>query len=266
MKTASLSINYTPADSSQADPLDLLILEQKEWSGYTGHLTKVKLAMYLRALLAGEDPEEDIVDCGWGDTLDITVYAYRLYPDVIFRLVSTVGELGALREESIIERETISFEMNDNVELNHPAKKIRSARWLTGPYTEGGIKLGHQPELTINGLAIESAMPLYGSVWLEVEVERTMATISISREEAIPLLAVGWSEFCVGLPRGGRPVALELEAPPGAEELAKKNKPCGRGNTVEITGPDEDEITAPKADKLITGDYCTLELDGEAKG
>lgn len=262
MNSSSLSVTYTPGDAASGVSPDLLMLEQKEWKPYSGALTRANLARYIRGrLYGGITRDSEVIDCGWGNTMVIVVYAYKLKKNVQFRLVSTVGELGEISYETITEKETISFEMEKEVELTHPAKRIVSAKWLTGPYTTGGVKL-ESAQLSVDGLTLSSTVPLFGSVWLTMEVERATVEITIDRDEALPLLASGWNEFCVGLPVGGKPVALEIDAPPGAEELAEKGQPCGRGSgSATMNGPDDDgPPTAQKADKHIKGDYCSLEL------
>lgn len=240
------------------------MLEQKEWKPYTGTLTRASIARYIKGRLYGGGISDDsVVDCGWGEKMIITVYAYTLRPDVRFRLVSTVGDIGPMKQKTITEKDTITFEMESEATLKHPAKRIVSAKWLTGPYTNGGLKI-EDIDLSVNSLTLQSPVPIFGSVLIACEVDRAEADITISKDEALPLISAGWGEFCVGLPVSGKPVALEITPPPGAEELAKNGQPCGRGSgSVSIDSPDEEEPVAQKADKHLSGDYCSLVMEEE---
>lgn len=263
MNSSSLSVTYTPGDAASGVSPDLLMLEQKEWKPYSGALTRASLARYIKGRLYGGVSDDSVVDCGWGKKMIITVYAYLLRSDVRFRLVSTVGELVQVKWKIITEKETVSFDMEKEATLKHPAKRIVSTKWLAGPYTSGGLKV-EKADLSVDSLSLQNSVPLFGSVLIAYEVDRAEADITISQDEALPLLASGWSEFCVGLPVGGKPVALEIAPPPGAEELAKNGQPCGRGSgSVSIDSPEEEEPVAPKADKHLTGDYCTLVMEEE---
>ena len=240
------------------------MLEQKPWDSYTGALTKLFFARYLSGILYGNGQEEDPVDCGWGDTMALTVHAYPLAPGVRFRLAATCGIFGELQQETIIERQSISFDLATEQGIPHPATAILDAKWLAGPYTTGGARVS-APKLSVRGRSIISPIPLFGSVWLTLEVQRSTCIITLTREEAEALLVAGWSEFCAGMPEGGRPVAIELEAPPGAEEMAKLGLPCGRGGFSGSINKDDGQPdpVAPKANKHIKGDYCKLELETE---
>ncbi len=264
MEQAGLSIRYTPRPRRLPDELDLLMLEQEPWGSYIGVLTKLFFARYLQSALYGRNDEQEPVDCGWGETMALTVYAYPLAPEVHFRLATTCGQMGELQQETIIERQSISFDLATEQTITHPAAAILDAQWLAGPYTTGGARVS-APSLQVRGRSVISPIPLFGSVWLTLEVQRTTCIITLERDEAEKLLIAGWSEFCVGLPNGGRPVAIELEAPPGAEEMAKLGLPCGRGgfSAAVKDGDDGREPVAPPSNKHIKCDYCELKCEGE---
>lgn len=268
MELSSLSLRYTPHPGKTAVERDLLMLEQEPWGDYVGVLTKLHFARYLSAALYGGEQEEEPVDCGWGaDGLAITIYAYPLAPGVRYRLASTVGQIEELGQESITERQTVSFGLERSASLPRPAVRILASEWLTGPYTTGGARVP-PPALRVSGREVLSPIPVFGSVWLTLEVQRASAIIRIASDEAEPLLAAGWSEFVVGMPSGGRPVALEITSPPGAEEMAKLGLACGRGsagNTVDWP-PDQGEPIAQPRDKHVKCDYCELQCEGEDNG
>ena len=97
MNSSSLNVTYTSKDTASGVSPDLLMLEQKEWKPYNGTLTRANLARYIRGrLYGGITSDSEVVDCGWGETMIIVIYAYKLRKNVQFRLVSTVGELGKI--------------------------------------------------------------------------------------------------------------------------------------------------------------------------
>ena len=267
MELSSLSLRYTPHPGKTAVERDLLMLEQEPWGDYVGVLTKLHFVRYLHGLLYGSDDESEPVDCGWGDRLALTVYAYPLAPGVRYRLASTVGIIEEMRQETVQERQSVSFDLERSASLPRPATRILASEWLAGPYTTGGARVS-APALSVSGREVISPIPLFGSVWLTLELQRGSCMIVIDRDEAEPLLAAGWSEFVVGMPAGGRPVALDLDAPPGAEEMAKLGLACGRGsagNTVDWP-PDQGEPIAQPRDKHVECDYCELQCEGEDNG
>ena len=89
---STLSVTYTPENTASDASPDLLMLEQKEWKPYNGTLTRANLARYIRGrLYGGITSDSEVVDCGWGNTMVIVVYAYKLKKNVQFRLVSPVS-------------------------------------------------------------------------------------------------------------------------------------------------------------------------------
>lgn len=265
-------ITYTPVASAE-EPRDLLLLEQGKWGNYCGVLTRANLARYLKQAFFGEPRprEEEVEDggfvncCGFGSDLHIPVHVYLPAGDVPYRLRATTGSVGEGLLQDITERETVTFNLEREASIRHPAQAIVAARWLTGPWTTGGADVA-PPPLSVSGQTVRSPIPVFGSVELTLLVRRWRHVLSINAEEAEALLTSGWAEFVVGLPSGGRPVGLEIAEPPGAAELAKTGLPCGRGRgggsgRVEDPADDPGEPKASGADKHISCDYCELECD-----
>lgn len=263
-------VTYTPIPSAE-QARDLLLLEQGAWGNYCGVLTRVNFVRYLRQAFFGEprsrEEEEDggfVNCCGFGDALYIPVHAYLPAGDAPYQLRATAGNLGEGILQTIMERETVSFNLEREASVRHPATRIVAARWLTGPWTTGGADTP-PPPLSVSGQTVRSPIPVYGSVELALEVRRWRHLLRIGKDEADALLTGGWAEFVVGLPAGGRPVRLEITPPPGAVELAKTGLPCGRGrggDSGRVEDPDDPgEPTASGADKHINCDYCKAQCD-----
>lgn len=273
-------ITYTSREVAAPEERDLILLEQEEWGGYCGELTKWGLRNYLMSYffregqwLDRDSRQEEVQCCGVGtdetgaklfSRLSVEIHVYELAPGVVYQLRATVGELGEGRLEEVIERQTVTFEMEREQSLPHPAAEIVYARWLTGPWTTGGVPVA-APPLTVPGRAVRSAIPLFGSVELILRVKRWTHELVVYGDEANPLLESGWTEFVVGLPSGGRPVALAVEPPPGMDHLPESGLDCGqsgRGDSGRIEGPPEDEEpVAQPEDKHIKCEYCELECE-----
>lgn len=263
-------VTYTPIPSAE-QTRDLIMVEQGKWGDYCGLLTRVNLERYLRTTFFGEprpreeEEEGGFVDsCGYGDDLLIPVHVYMLAGEIPYQLRATTGSVGAGVLQDITERETVTFNMEREASIRHPAQAIVAARWLTGPWTIGGADAA-PPPLSVSGQTVRSPITVFGSVELVLRVRRWRHIITIPQDIAHELLIAGWAEFVVGLPSGGRPVGQEITEPPGAEELAKTGAECGRGRGGRSSGrsddPGEDEPTASGADKHINCDYCELECD-----
>lgn len=262
-------VTYTPIPSAE-QARNLLLLEQEEWKN-CGELTWGGMVRYLRDIFSTDPVVRmtpftvagggNYVDCcGYGSDLRIPLYVYELAENVAYDLRVTAGELDGGALETIEEKDTASFALTREVDIRHPAGRIIKSRWLTGPWTTGGGDVP-APELTVEGRTVRSPIPLFGLVELTLEVRRWKHVLNIPAAEAEELLVNGWAEFAVALVDGGRPVGLEITAPPGAEELAKNGEECGRGSHYKQTAPEEREPTASPEDKTINCDYCELECD-----
>lgn len=274
--TQNQVVTYTPVVAAATpEERDLILIEQEKWGPFCGVLTRMGLARYLRGVFsADQEPndEQAVNCCGAGGPLAIPIYVYELAPDVQYSLrstVGTVGESGTL--EPLVERESVSFALETTASIRHPASEIVQARWLAGPWTTGGAAVAPPPALTLDGRAVRSPVPIFGTVELTLRVRRWRHTLVIDADEANRLLVDGWAEFVMGLPSGGRPVGEAITPPPGAAEMAKHGYACGRGrggDSGTINGPndDDDPPVATGADKHIRCDYCELECEVEERG
>lgn len=268
--TQSNVVTYTPVPTT-VEARDLLLLEQEPWGAYCGILTRANVRRYMANLLYGifwQAPGVDVndteyVDCCWGDALAIPIYAYPLDDGVAYRLLTTAGRLDPPTLQTHYELQSVSFELTDEASLPHPAVGIVRARWLTGPWTKGGAEVA-PPALTVSGRTVRSPIPLYGSAELVLDIRRWRHILHIGRDEATRLALDGWAEFVVGLPDSGRPTALAVEPPPGAEDMARNGGDCSRPQKpgrIKWKEPEEEEPTAQGEDKHINCEYCELECD-----
>lgn len=267
MPEQSLHIAYTPRSTGRASSRDLVLLEQEPWDAHCGVLSRVNLLDYLASTLYQRDHPADrqYVNCGMGadGSMQIGLCVYRLSAGIAYRLAATIGEISEVQEDEIAEQQSISYTLGTEARLSHPAAAIDSVRWLTGPYAVGG-GLAAKPALTIDPVdrrIVRSSARVYGSVLLETRVERGVAALAISADVAEAALMAGWSEIAVCRPAGGRPVGLELSAPPGAAERARSDSKCGRSYSASIKPADHGPPAAQPEDKTIHCDYCTLECD-----
>lgn len=261
----TISLNFVPLERGEREPIDLVLLEQREWRPYAGIVTKANMVRYLARILYGDQWQEQ-VDCGFsGDAIIIGIYVFPLRPGVQFRLAATIGELSDGDYEEREEQESVHFSLERETSLRHPALQVLDAKWLTGPYLAGGIKTA-PPQLSVSGQRLLAPVPVYGSVQVTTIVPRWLFLQTVPWSVAQTALTGGWSEFAVCYPPPGRPVALELSAPPGAQEMAELGLPCGYSFRGEVNWP-EDDSWPPKESggkvKRISGDYCALELDRE---
>ena len=263
MPAATLTIPFADA-AAAATPADLVLLEQEEWGAYAGRLTKLGMTRYLDHVLyaSGGAAAPNVVDCGASGT---AVLVWPLRDNVVYRLFATVGTLGAGELGEVEETDTVSFTLTQSAALKHPAQRILSAEWLTGPWTTGGVKIA-PPELAASGRELQAGVPVYGSVRVRYLSRRWRHPLQISMDEARDRMASGgWSEWAVCLPAPWRPVALALTMNRGAEDMAKSGKGCGRGRENIRVSRDEEEwppVVEPE-DKTVHCEYCTGECEDE---
>lgn len=265
-------ITYTPRAVAAPASRDLLLVEQRKWGPYCGILTRMGLARYLLGIFSREQKSEEELEnesvvncCGFGGPLAIPIYVYELADGVTYQLRATAGTLGEGVLETIVERESVTFALETEATIRHPASEIVAARWLTGPWTTGGAEVA-PPALAVEDQTVRSPIPLFGSVELTLRVRRWRHILTIPNGEAEELLINGWAEYVLALPSGGRPVGQEITEPPGAAELARTGEECGRGRGIDTLHFDDDrnddqEPTAQGEDKHIRCDYCELECE-----
>lgn len=257
---ATLTIPFA-AEAASASPTDLVLLEQEEWGAYAGRLTKLGMTRYLDHVLyaSGGAAAPNVVDCGGsGENLNTAVLVWPLRDNVTYRLLSTVGSLGSGQLGEVEEQDTVSFAMTRAASLKHPALRILSAEWLTGPWTTGGVKIS-PPALAAAGRELRANVVTYGSVRVRYAARRYRHPLKIARDELKAIVASGgWSEWAVCLPAPGRPVALDLTLNRGAEDMAKSGGECGRRGKVKVSGLEEDwpPVVEPE-DRRMNCEYCT---------
>lgn len=264
MSRAALTIPFT----SDARPSgESVLLEQEELGARSGRLSAASMARYVEHAVYGVSASAPagLIDCGvdGAGNLDTAVLVWPLRDGVRYRLVATVGSLGQGELGEVENEETVSFTLTETARLQRPGRRILSAQWLTGPWTIGGERID-PPPLAIDGLELRANRPVYGSARVVVLARRYRHPLTIAWDEARPLLEAGdWSEYAVCLPTDAAPVALPLEAPRGAAEMARSGRPCG-GVSFHVES-DEDgwPPSCPPEGKHVDCDYCSLRCDDE---
>ena len=265
MQAATLTIPFAETTSNPR-ATDLVLLEQEEWGAYAGRLTRMGMTRYLdHALYAsGGAAAPNVVGCGrdGAGNLNTAVLVWPLKDDVTYRLVSTIGTLGSGEPGEVEETDTVSFTLTKTATLKRPARQVNSAEWLTGPWTTGGARIA-PPPLTVSGRELRASLPVYGSVRVKTLARRFRHPLRITWDEARTALA-DWSEWVVCLPASGRPVALELTANRGAEDMAKSGGSCGRKGRFKVEGeePEWPPVVEPE-DKRVNCEYCAGECEND---
>lgn len=266
MSSHALTISF---DAGAAASSDLVLLEQEQDGAYAGRLTKLGMTRYLdHALFAvAGAAAPNVVDCGVsGGNIDTALLVWPLKENVPYRLVATIGDLGAGEPGEVEETDTVSYTLTSSATLKHPARRILATEWLTGPWTTGGVKIA-PPPLMVDGRELRADIPVYGSVRVRTLARLHRHRLRIAWSEAKALLATDdWSEWAVCLPASGRPVAVALTANAGAVDMARSGKECGRRMTGSFhVNASEAEWPPPAdpADKELECRYCSGKCEGE---
>jgi len=258
----NLTINFSAASVEKRDSGELLLIEQEDWKPYTGLVTKGNMARQLASLLYS-DAYQAQVDCGVMANGDVVcaVYVYKLRPDVQYQLTVTHGELAGPEATGVDVDETLHFSLDTESALKYPAATVRSAVWASA-YNSDGVKVT-DPAVTITSRDVTVSAPVYGSLRVQYTAQRDEYILTIpKRADAEENF---YSAYLIGLPIGGRPVFLQFDPPPTAEEMAKEGTECGRGSggdSGDATRPSHplDDVTASKHQRTIIVDYCTQEV------
>ena len=250
--------------SVERSPVDLLRLEQEEWLPSIGLVSSLAAAQFLRNLLYGQDNEVR-VDCGInGDSYSTIIYAYPLRPGVQYRIAASRGaEIGPGEFEEVeMEPEIINWNLETSQRLRYPAAAIVAMEWLAGPWGHGGEAVA-STGTRLQGDELIAATPIAGIQRLIYTSRRYAHLLTVPRRE-YPGAELQWDCWVMACPPPGKPVLLEVDPPPGAEELAKSGADCGYGFSGSAQ-EDDDESKPPTIGKRRKTDrynYCTREYLG----
>lgn len=255
----NLTINFISAVEERVSEA-LILVEQAEWQPYTGYVTKGNMVLRLANMLYGSEYQAEI-DCGLtGGQVVAAIYVYPLRDGVQYQLHATHGVLSEPAFEAAEIEETIHFSLALTAGLKYPAARVLSTQWLSA-YDADGIPAS-QPAVTVDGSEITVAALVYGSLRIKYVANRYAHVLTMDqRPDATENF---YSAFIVGLPSGGRPVFLEFEPPPTAEEMARGEYDCGMGSggRNDVSTP-EHPLDAPDASghqREIVIDYCTQKI------
>ncbi len=253
MTTATLTATYSGA---AAAALDLLRIEQQDWSVYTGKVSKQEVVRWVAAAIS-EEAYELAVDCGIaGESLVCVLYAYPLVADLDYRLLTSYGTLSE-RAVALIEiSEQVQFRLTDSAATEFPARSILSVEWTVECLNADGEVVA-PPALSVVGTDIVSAATVYGTATVRYLCERHSYVLNAPRRT--DALDNNFSAVVAGVYQGGL-AHLVIEMPPSIDVFeADADADCGWSTVGAITAPDDElPVVQPQsANKTTTVDYCS---------
>lgn len=252
MITASLPIPYS---SAEAVPLDLLEIEQKPWSVYTGKVTKQEVVRIVAALF-NDTKYQSKIDCGLaGDTLVSILYLYPRVAGLVYRLYCDWGELSEPVVEEVEIDELVQFDLVESASPQHPALEIVQAKWLDDCYDAAG-NIIKSPGLTIDAGQLVSSAAVHATAKVRYRCERH--TVALTAPRRTGAIDNQWSSVVVAAYAGGL-VYKEIDMPPGIEVFAADpDAQCGAGWTGNVRESVADPYPPnPTGADLVTEvDYC----------
>jgi hypothetical protein len=252
MHTAILPITYR---STEATPLDLLEIEQRPWSVYTGKVTKQEVVRVVSALLADRDYQSEI-DCGLvGDQLVSILYAYPKIKGLDYRLYCDWGELSEPVIEEVELTEQVQFDLSTTATTQHPAVEILSAQWLDDCCDAEGTVLA-APQISIKDGSITSAAAVHATAMVRYRCERHTVILNAPRREGA--IDQQWGSVVVAAYTGGTTHKV-IDMPPGiASFAADPDAVCGGSwsGTVRESVADTYPPDPRGADLITETDYC----------
>ena len=255
---ASPRITFTYSIQS-ADSLDLLQIEQSDWSAYTGRVTKGGMILSLREMLYGEDAG-NVVDCGMtGGEVVCLIDVYPRRPGLVYQFGTSHGYLSDRQEQEAEVTETRNFSLETSVSPSYPPLTITRAEWADAVYDAEGNDIV-PPSLTIDNGNIVCPFPVFGAADITYTTERHSYILTLPRRDAA--LDNFYSAAVYGWYEGGVDW-LEVELPPGIELFeADPDAVCGSWSSGAVTWPDEEDPGNPdvSADRYSVVDYCTQEI------
>ena len=255
MNKLTTTVNYSKT-SKDSTPL---IVEQEEWSLYTGKVTKQEVVKYLLSLIKGEDYDM-LVDCGMaGDELVVAIYCYPLTEGLNYELYTSYGTLSERYSEIIeIDEELIQFRLSDSETSDYPARKIKNLEWVLQCLDANGDEI-ENPTLVTDGDAISTnGIKVYGTAKISYTCERHSYILTAPRRESA--LDNNYSGVIVGIVTGYSPVVVELDMPPTvASFINNSSYECGGYDTGFIDENDKEEPIpeVPSRNLVTIVDYCS---------
>ena len=244
-----------PRAALEAEPLDLLQIEQQSWSVYTGKVTKQEVVRILAALM--EDREyQAAVDCGLaGDQLVALLYLYPRTPDLVYELFCDWGQLSEPIIEQVELEEQVQFNLSKTGIPSRPVREILSASWQDDCCNAQGDIVDSAPP-TIAGAQVASSQAVHATALVRYLTERHTVVINAPRREEA--LDQQWASVVVATYPGGLKYH-QLVMPPGiAAFAANPDAVCGSSWTGSVSESGDDPYPPdPRGADLITEvAYC----------
>lgn len=239
------------------------MLEQREWRPYTGYVTKAALVRHLANIFWPEEISAPQFDCAiYGDQMICPVYAYPLTPGVAYSLNCSHGELSERVVDFVEYTETLQVSLESAVSTRYPVHSMLSYRWVSAEVWDSTGTTINPPAITASGKEITiPGQPVFGDIEVTYIIERHSYILTVDGLVDEP--ENKFSSTVFALAYGSRPVVLEIEPPPGADEWEAGRDDCAWGwiGQGSVTYPDEEDNkpVAAYADKETKIDYCTGE-------
>jgi hypothetical protein len=250
MSNPSMTINLSVNGRA---PLDLLQIEQGEWSTYTAMVTKTELAEFVKARLWGGSFTSSI-DCGFDDgEIVCEIFVYPRDPFLLYQFNSSWGRLGPRQESRPELEEIINFRLTDAESPQYPAEAIHSAHWMAECYDSSGAVVSNPP-LFIDGGTLRISPAVYGSVRVRYQTNRHRYVLRCPRR--YDAHSNHYTAVVYGVYAGGINWKI-VDMPPDIKKFEQdENTACGWGSY--FFGPEDKElpVIANRTDRKTDYDYC----------
>ena len=228
-------------------------LEQSQWLPCTGKLTRLALATFLRSMIYGEGGTP-VLNCGFdGLGLSLTIFAYPFTPDLAYSMHSSRGILGERVTDEVEKEQIVKIRPGEPVSIDYPILRVLDADWQGNAYNKKMQQITH-PSLVIGAdeKSIETNFDVYAWVKLKYLTTRHSYQLRLEKREGAAenkFTAVVYAIY------HGRPVWLEIDPPPGADEFEGN---CGGGTTIDDHSPDG--LPTPSGDRKVVVNYCARKI------
>ncbi len=254
MTNKSITLNF----SNRSSLTEGLILEQADWVGNTGVVTKLDLVKAIATALYG-DPENDI-DCGIsGDGSYLSgLYVYLYNQNTSYDIGITHGELGEVIVQEVEVRELITFSLGDESSSKYPIQELITAEWAADTWgVDGGVVT--PPSISVSGNTVSLSNSVYGTVIIVYRTIRHARSLSVPpREESVENVfdSYAWARWNGGVKM------LKLNPPDNADESYLNQTNCIWGSRWGDHIPPDDPGD-PYGDGYggdFDVDYCTQQV------
>lgn len=264
------SLSVALANRAGAGPRPALILDQEQWDGDIGLVTRAGMMNFLGMMLfgGGDDGEDEwnpSARCGLdGNLMQVVVYAYPSPVSLSFNIAATRGVLSAGEIEEPYRLEMVQVNMQKEIRTEYPATEILVVAERGSLYDGDGtiVPMPHY-RVGADGV-IELAGAVYGTIGVLYRTYRYKYTLDVSGrdpaitpENLLSSVVYAWWD--------GDGEWLEIEPAPGAEEMVQDGRDCGWGGKTTGQVPDKpvSRPVAAGANRSIGIEYCSNTVESD---